>query len=433
MADKKFIDYQYEVKHFVDIYGIVSCQLDQTVYFYDDTSGIFRPTDDVQLSKLASDYLTHYTADMVWTDSNMKILVRYAKTMAPYYERMGAKKVLVLNNGTFHIKDMMLHKHSPKNKAIAKLDFDYDPCALCPVTDSFFKTMANGNQRIYISLWQILGYVAMQSRQARKAFIIASPGGSGKSQYLRLLSEFACKEYTTYLSIETINDTKKAFDRLPLLNSHLNITQELSKKDGDLNTFFSENVKKAVTCEEIDAEFKFGRTVYFVPDFVLVVASNFTPSFSSMPSESILRRIVFINITKVLKYEEQDPNLFVKIRKELSGVFNKAIEYYQMLKDNNFVFAVEEESRALLKEKVNEKYPMYSFIKDKIEICPGEKVYYSDLQDAYRTWAEEKDIYVTLDSKSLSKELKHAIDEQHIPIESRKSNGNRYLSGIKLI
>lgn len=433
MGEKKIVDYSAEVIDFVDTYDIVSCRLDGTIYHYDASAGIYVPADDVQFSKLASDFLNFHSTELHWNDTNMRLLMRYARTMAPYYRRMGEKKVLVLNNGTFHLKDMRLHAHSPKNRAIAKLDFDYDPDANCPVTDAFLKTMADGNENVYLTLWQLLGYVAMRSKRARKAFIIASSGGSGKSQYLRLLSEFACKAYTTYLSIESINDTRKSFDRLPLLNSHLNITQELSKKDGDLNTFFSENVKKAVTLEEIDAEFKFGEKVYFVPDFILVVASNFTPSFSSMPSESILRRIVFINITKVLSYQEQDPDLFVKIKKELSGVFNKAIEAYRILKNNKFVFAVEEESRALLKAKVNERYPMYSFVKDKIEICPGNRVYYSDLQDAYRSWAEEKDIFATLDSKSLSKELKNAIDAQHIPVESGKSNGNRYLSGIKIL
>lgn len=431
MAKKLLLQYGIEIGNFVDLYHIVSCRLDQNIYYYDESEGIYKLIDSVELSKLASDYLENSGTQLEWCDYHMKMMMKYAKTKAPYFRRMGGVNALVLNNGTFYVKDMKLHEHSPKYKAIAKLNFDYNPNALCPVTEMFLRTMADGNENLYITLWEVIGYVAMRSLRARKAFVLSSPGGSGKSQYLRLLAEFASKEHTSYLSINSIN-SEKAFDRIDLLNSHLNITQELSKKEADLNTFFSANVKKAVTLEEIDAEQKFGKKIYFEPKFVMVVASNYIPTFSSMPSESILRRIVFINITKVLKYEEQDLDLFKKIKKELSGVFNKAIHYYEILKENNFVFAIEEESRAFVKAKINEQYPMYSFVTEMIEACPGHKVYYSELQNVYRRWAEERDIFVTLDSNSLSKELKNAIEEQNISVQPKKTNGNRCLVGIKI-
>lgn len=431
MADDE-IDYSQEVQDFADYYNIISCRQTQVIYRYDASRGIFLPLDDVQLSKLADEYLKTVSA-MSWCDYNMSILLKYVKTKAPYYKSMRRAGRIVFNNGTFHIQDMQLHKHSPKNRAIAGLGVDYDPTATCPLFDNFIADMANGDSNLAKTLYELAGYVAAGGKEACKLVILVSSGGSGKSVYLKILTLLVGALYSTSLSISEINNPGKAFDRYYLLNSRLNVVHELGEKE-TLNTIFSANVKKIVSGEEISGEKKYGNRFEFSPQIsAIVAASNHCPEFESMPSESIRRRLLILNITKTFSFDEQDPELYNKMKNELPGIFNRVMEYYQILKTEQFVFASEADSRAYVNNKIIETFPMYMFVTERIIAKPGHRLNYEALRQEYTKWAEERDIYVTLDAKSLAKELRNTISDCHIPVTSGKSNGVRYLMGIAMV
>lgn len=316
-----------EIKKFVDAYGIVSCKRNQQIYAYDASLGIYIPLDDIELSKLVDDFIDSGQTELYWCDYNISVIKKYARTKAPYYESMGRPGRIVFSNGTFHFKDMRLHKHSPKNRAIARLPVNYDETAECPTFERFISQMADGNKNLEKTLYEICGYVAVGSKKANKLVILVSSGGSGKSVFIKVLELLAGKKYTSHLSIADINNAQKAFNRMKLLDSRLNVIHELDAKE-NLNSIFGANVKKIVSGEEISAEKKFGDFIEFLSKIsMIVIASNHCPTFDSMPSESIRRRFFILNITKTFSFREQDPDLFKKIEAELSGVFNKALEY----------------------------------------------------------------------------------------------------------
>lgn len=426
------ISLSYEIEKFVKHYRIVSCKQTQTVYAYDTETGLYRPVDDIELSKLVDEFINSDLTDLDWSDGHMSVILKYVKTKAPYFESMGRKGRIVLRNGTFHVKDMTLHKHSPHDRAIAGLDFDYDPKAECPTYDKFISQLADGNANTQKTLYEIQGVVTTGTRRACKVGVLISQGGSGKSVYLNCLELTASSAYTSNLSIAEINNPNKAFDRCALLNSRLNIVHELDEKE-TLNSIFSANVKKIVSGEDISCERKFGARITFSPAIsMIVIASNHCPVFESMPSESIRRRLLTLNITRVLSPAEQDPDLFKKIKAELPGIFNRAIQYYQILKDDNFVFASEAESRAFIDAQIIESFPMYHFVNQYIIVNPGHKLFNGALRNKYTEWATQHDVDVPLDSKSLTKMLANAIQKCHIPFIRGKDNGVRYLQGIDI-
>ena len=331
------------------------------------------------------------------------------------------------------MKDMKLYKHSPKDRAISRLPVQYDPNATCPTFERFISQMANGNANLEKTLYEICGYVTVGCQRSCKLVILVSSGGSGKSVFLKVLEELVGKEYSSSLSIAEINNKNRAFDRIALLNSRLNVVHELDEKE-TLNSIFSANVKKIVSGEEISCEKKFGARISFLPKIsMIVVASNHCPIFESMPSESIRRRFFILNITRTLSFAEQDPDLFFKIRQELSGVFNKALEYYKVLKDDKFIFASEEESKKFIDQQILDSYPMYQFVSQHIVAKPGHKLPNALLREKYTEWAKENEVDVTMDQKSLMKQLANTIKECHFAYTRGKDNGERYLEGIDLI
>ncbi len=428
MADD--ICFSSEIQAFVDTYTIVSCKQTQQVYVYNQKTGIFIPVDEIEISKLVDEYIDSGMSALDWSDTNMSVIMKYIKTKAPYYETMGRPGRIVFNNGTFHLKDMKLHKHSPKDRAISRLPVDYDPDATCPIFEQFVAQMADGNSNLEKTLFEISSYVAMGSRRASKLAILVSVGGSGKSVYLRTLELLVGKAYTSNLSISEINNPTRAFDRCALLESRLNIVHELGEKE-TLNSIFSANVKKIVSGEEISCEKKFGARISFVPRIsMIVIASNHCPIFERIPSESIRRRFIILNITRTFSFAEQDPDLFEKIKTELAGIFNKALEYYRILEEDNFVFASEEESRQFIDQQIIETFPMYQFVTKHVVAKPGHKLSNTLLRQKYTEWANEHEIDVTVDTKSLMKMLANTIKACHFPFTRGKNNGERYLQGI---
>ena len=431
MADDS-ISLSFEIEKFVKLYKISYCKLTQRIYVYDDSTGLHYPVDDIELSKLVDEFINSDETSLDWCDYNMSMIIKYVKTKAPYYESMGRKGRTVFNNATFHWKDMTVRKHSSKDRATASLGVDFDPEAECPVFDRYISQLANGDKNMRTTFYQIAGYVASHSQKHSKLVLLVSQGGSGKSVYLKTLEALVGTEYTSKLSISEINNPNRAFDRLDLLDSRLNIVHELGEKE-TMNSIFSANVKKIVSGEEISCERKFGSRTTFTPKIsMIVVASNHCPLFEGMPSESIRRRLLILNITKVLAPEEQDEMLFQKIKAELAGVFNKAVKYYQLLKENNFVFASEADSRAFIDNQIIESFPMYSFVNQYIVVKPGHKLMNEILREKYAEWAAEHDVDVTLDSKGLMKSLANTIQKCHIPFKREKSNGVRYLLGIDI-
>lgn len=419
-----------EVQNFVDIFYLVSQKGENRLYAYDENEGIYVPLDDVELSKLADEFIISENSDMEWSDKSMSLLMKYAKTKAPYYTMMGRRGRIVFNNGTLRLKGMKLYKHSPRDMAICKLPVDYDPHAKCPTFERFISQMANGDANLEKCLYEICGYVAVGGKKACKLVMLVSSGGSGKSVFLKVLEMLVGKEYTSNLSIAEINNNNKAFDRVALLNSRLNVVHELDEKE-TLNSIFSANVKKIVSGEEISCEHKFGARISFVPNIsMIVVASNHCPTFECMPSESIRRRFLMLNITKTFSFAEQAPELFTKLKLELAGIFNKAIEYYGKLAKNNFVFSYDKESTEYIDQQILETHPMYQFVTQHIVANPGHKLSNALLRKKYTQWAEQNDIDVTIDQKSLTRQLANTIQGCHFAFTRGKDNGERNLKGI---
>ena len=107
-----------EVQNFVNSFYLVSQKGANRLYAYDENEGIYVPLDDVELSKLADEFIISENSDMEWSDKSMSLLMKYAKTKAPYYTMMGRTGRIVFNNGTLRLKDMKLYKHSPRDMAI---------------------------------------------------------------------------------------------------------------------------------------------------------------------------------------------------------------------------------------------------------------------------------------------------------------------------
>ena len=414
------------ISDFCTSFRICYCRSEDRAYQYD--GGVFKPLLQSDINRLIDIFIAEN--ELEWDPKFFDNTSKHIQTKATCIEKMGAPKgYVILQNGVFKVGNMSLVPHSAKFHAISALPFDYDPDAECPVFDDFIADIANGNVAMEDSLIELLGYAAAGYQKAGKLFLFCGQGANGKSVFIDLMGLLVGKELSRTLSVAELNGDK-AFDRAGLQNARLVKIHELGKKT-TFEDIFDANIKKAVTGEEIDSEMKFRQKMYFKPSFNIVIASNYFPQMGTMPSESVLRRLFVLNFTGTFTGDRCDPDILKKMSRELPGIFNRAMEGLERLKKKKFVFSAQAESDRFMKRQVNENFPLYGFVREKIKAQVGSKELYKELNDAYRQWAGDNGLWI--DEGDISVKLRNTLKACHIPIESFKSNGDRGLVGIKII
>lgn len=428
---KSEIDYGSEVQNFVDYFNLLACRKDQTIYRYMESKGIFIPLDSVEINRLIDIYIRQAGTDLPWMDYSFNVLSKHISTVSEYVDEMGAPAgTIVFSNGTYKAGKGKLFKHSAKNLAISALPCSYDVKAKADRFDSFIKSVADGDTAMELTLLEMLGAVLTHSsNKIQRMGICFGNGSNGKSLYLRLCEVLCGKSLTANISLNDIA-SDKAFDRIAILNARLLCIHEL-EQGLSMNKLLGENVKRIITGEEISAERKFKEKVYFKPRGIILAASNYHPIIET-PSPSLKRRLLMLEFRRNFLGSERNPNLFKEILGELPGVVNRALEGYERLKSQNFVFSSQADSDRLYEAMVVETNPMYAFVKECVVSCPEGKVKNDTLLRAYKEWAQDNNIHVVGDSNSLSKQLTTALQNADIPFSYDKSNGLRVKKGIRL-
>lgn len=431
MKKIKQIDRSQEAQNFVDQFGYVYNKKDGQIYHYCEAEGIYRSTDTVETKHLIDRYLLAGQSDFEWDSGTFAFFLEHVTTKARCVDELGAKPgIVVFKNGTFHLRDMTLRPHSKENLAITALPFNYDPKADCPVFKKYVHDVSNGNVNTEKTIGEVCGAVLIHSTRPQRAILSVGAGDNGKSVFLKVAKMLCGEEVTAEVSLGDLV-SNRSFDRVTLLNSNLAVIHEL-EQGLKLEKLLSENPKRIVTCENIAAEIKFGKKIFFKPKMTLLCASNYMPIIEK-PSPSLMRRLLIIRFTKIFTEEEKNQHLTDLIRDEMSGVVNYALSGYQRLRKQNYIYSLQKESDEYYLQKSREFAPYHAFVQENIVICPGHELRNDDFITAYKMWANKNDIDVEDNLDSLAKHLSGALHDSNIPFGIGKSGGRRYKSGIKLV
>ncbi len=199
----------------------------------------------------------------------------------------------------------------------------YDPEADCPRWRQFLNEIFGGDQELISYVQRAVGYSLTGETSEQKMFICFGLGANGKSTFLEIVGALA-GDYHMAASFATFDadnrDTKR--DDLAVLRGRRLVVAVESDEDRRLA---EARVKSITGSDTIACRFLFGKYFNYRPTFKIWLAVNHKPIVTGV-DHGIWRRLTLIPFAETFTGARLDAKLSAKLRTELPGILNWAIE-----------------------------------------------------------------------------------------------------------
>ena len=397
-------------------------------YEYQVKEGIWKRIDENQVGRLLNHFFEQ-TAPDLWTGTYEERCKKVLAVKAPRIEAFDAEvDLLNLKNVCFRISTGKRYRFRPKFQQSIKLPIAYNSKAVCPKFQEFLREVTVGNTKLADTLAELLGYCLTNEVKAEKIFVLYGNGSNGKSVFLKILQNLVGIENVSSLSVNDLETSP--FSRAGLLGKKVNLQSDA--RGVRHGVFVTETTKAISSGDMIDAAFKFKDHFSFVPFCKLIFATNQYPSFGEDFSMGSKRRLLVLPFNATFLGKKQNKELSEELMKELSGIFNLAIDGLRRLQEQDFHFSFEDQSDDFVQILLRQHRPVQLFVNEKIRYCNGSRVSYSSLHDCFKQWMVKNEIPYDFCASSLSKELAEAAVRINSSISVYKSNGKRGIKNIKI-
>jgi putative DNA primase/helicase len=197
----------------------------------------------------------------------------------------------------------------------------------------------------------------------------------------------------------------------------INVSSETPKKK-QLNT----DVVKAVVAGDLVT----GRRPYqgpakFKPYAKHYLAMNEIPLIDD-PSHGMWRRIYILPFNRKFEEHEMDVDLTDKLKAELSGIFNWAIEGYKRLRERNFVFSVGNTMKQSKQNYRNQSNSVLDFAARRLmRSSNGDRLIFKDAYEVYRAFCQAEGYK----KPQMKKEFKNILESIGYKIENSNKDANK--------
>lgn len=235
-------------------------------------------------------------------------------------------------NGILDLKTMSFTQHSHLFGFRHVLDYNYDPEAECPMFDKFMEEITVGREELKNVLLEYAGYAFSSMEYIyHKCLILEGEGSNGKSTFINILKHLAGKHAYSGLRL---NELSSPQNRYSLVGKIFNLAEETPKKGmSDSSIFKTLSSGGGFTVKQLYKQ------PYEVDSNTckLVMSANDLPDISDF-SEGFFRRLLIVPFqARFVEGKNADPRIEQKLKKELTGIFNRVIEgYHRLIKQDGF-------------------------------------------------------------------------------------------------
>jgi P4 family phage/plasmid primase-like protien len=382
-------------------------------------AGIHRRVDEESLKLQITEFLqasdrgnlvTHAFVDNIILNLKALCNLGCAEEQLPLFvadwshKQVAASSRISMGNGLLDLPQLLrdtgeidLIPHTPSYISTARLSFDFDPNAPCELwlrtLQQIFAPPAGNNlldeydhssdQRIQI-LQEFMGMSLLERRcKFEKALLLYGIGANGKTTILGTWAQLLGEFWVTHLALNQMSHNFKVHR---LQHSRLNLSNEIHH----LEKLEEGVLKQLISGDQILADVKHKAAIEFKPNCVFAFATNTLPRFSDR-SNGIWRRLCVMPLFSTFSEESRDVALAERLRAELPGIFNWAVEGARRLERNGRLTTCTVCDSALRTHRADSN-PIQLFVEEHLVVDPHSPLpplATKTMFDRYRTWAED--------------------------------------------
>lgn len=292
--------------------------------------------------------------------------------------------LLGVANGVIDLRDGTFRLGRRKDLITARAGCEYEAEALCPIWCSFLSRALNNDAELIDYVQRLVGYTLTGQTIEQILLFAHGPGANGKTVFFEtlraLLADYAKTMRTEALAARMSGSRGGASeDEARLVGARFVQANETSQG----MRFNDAAIKDLTGGDTIAARRLYENSFEFRPQFKLWIRGNYKPVLNGGDG-GIARRVKLIPFAVHIPPAARDPNLLDKLKGELSGILNWAIQGCLKWRQNGL-----REPRVVQRataEYLAEMDPIGSFLEDccVVEGCATDSI--ENLHRAYSNW-----------------------------------------------
>ena len=330
--------------------------------------------------------------------------------------------LLGVTNGVINLKTGGLRANTISEFITKQAPVAFNPKSNCPRWLKFLDQAMGGDKDMISYLQQIVGYSLTGATTEQKLFFLYGFGSNGKSVFINTIQDML-GDYSMQTPVSTLMTKNKGSVNNDV--ARLRGARFVATTETEEHSKFNESEVKLLTGgDTITARFLNQEFFEFRPEFKLWISGNHKP----VPGDGhgIWRRLILIPFEVVVEEKNRDLELENKLKEELSGILNWAIEGCLKWQENGL--QTPQKILDANKEYKSEMDTIENWMKDcwRSSTNPHTEIQASALYNSYKYWAEENGEYYKLSQRMLGQKLK-----ERGFTNKRRSSGRFYI-GIEV-
>ncbi len=226
-------------------------------------------------------------------------------------------------NGTIELRTGTFREHRREDLITKVVPVSYDPNAQCPQWNKFLADIMGGSTELISFLQRAIGYSLTGDTSEQVMFILHGVGRNGKSTFVECIHQLL-GDYAMRTPTETL--MAREHEGIPNDVARLQRVRFAHASEGDDGKRLSEaKIKDMTGGDTISARFMRAEWFDFQPEFKIWFCTNHKPVVRGT-DEGIWRRLKLIPFKVIISAEAQDKALPLKLRNELPGILNWAVQ-----------------------------------------------------------------------------------------------------------
>jgi len=279
----------------------------------------------------------------------------------------------------------LVRNQLPSDLITKTIGCEYEPAAQCPLFEAFLISIFSGNRDLIDFLQRWVGYLLTGLTKEQQVLFAYGLGANGKSVLFSILAALL-DDYVVSAPMETFMYRSGEAAKSYLIARLAGARFVLANETEDGHRLAESLIKQLTGGETIAAAHKYGHTFEFKPKFKVAIVGNHKPIVKGTDT-GFWRRIQMLPFSRTFTPAEQDPDLTMKLKDELSGILNWAIKGCEMWQKEGRI-----SMPPIMRDEV-EKYRSESdligqWIDENCIVSTGEQTRASELFPNYRNWCD---------------------------------------------